>query len=362
MFQLADIVKVITPTALAFFIGVSLTPLLTHYLYKHKAWKKKAGKLAIDGTVAAVFSELHKDKEVGTPRMGGIVVWGSAVIVIVGFYLLAIAFPSTSFTKLSFLSRNQTWLPLFSLISGALVGFIDDLLEIRGSRDYRAGGLSLRKRLLIVGAISAGVGWWLYIKLGIATLALPFLPDVHVGAFIVPVYMFVALSIYSSGIIDGIDGLSAGVFAAIFSAYAGIAFFNNQLDLAAFSAMLVGSLLAFLWFNIPPARFYMTETGMMALTLTLATIAFLTDTLGGGVGVAVLPIIGFPLVVTVLSVVLQMASKKFRGKKLFLVSPIHHHFEAIGWPSHKVTMRYWVISIIFAFLGMVLSLIGKPLL
>ena len=293
--------------------------------------------------------------------MGGIVVWASSLITVLGFFALARVFPDSGFVRLDFLSRNQTWLPLFTLVVGAFVGFIDDILEIKGSLDYRAGGMSLRKRLLIVAAIAAFVGWWLYVKLEVTTLALPFLPDLYVGMFIVPIFIFVTIAIYSSGIIDGIDGLSAGVFAAIFSSYAGIAFFHNQINLAAFAAMLVGSLLAFLWFNIPPARFYMTETGMMGLTLTLATLAFMTDSLGEGIGVAVLPIIAFPLVVTVSSVLLQLVSKRFRGKKLFLVAPIHHHFEAIGWPSYKVTMRYWGISVIFAFLGLILSLIGAPL-
>ena len=169
----------------------------------------------------------------------------------------------------------------------------------------------------------------------------------------------VALALYASGIIDGIDGLSGGVFAAIFAAYGAIAFYQQQIDLAAYCAMIVGAILAFLWFNIPPARFYMSETGTMGLTLTLAVVAFMTDSLGGGVGVLVLPIIALPLVVTVLSVIVQVLSKKFRGgKKVFLVSPLHNHFQALGWPSYKVTMRYWVISMVFAILGVIVALVG----
>ena len=118
--------------------------------------------------------------------------------------------------------------------------------------------------------------------------------------------MLVMLALFSSGVIDGIDGLSGGVMAPIFAAYAGIAFFNNQIDLAAFSATLVGGILAFLWFNVPPARFYMSETGMLGLTTTLAVIAFLTGE------VLLLPLIAFPLVATTLSVIIQVASKKMR--------------------------------------------------
>ena len=175
----------------------------------------------------------------------------------------------------------------------------------------------------------------------------------YLGIFLIPFFMLVMLSLFASGVIDGIDGLSGGVMATIFAAYSGIAFFQNQIDLAAFCAAIVGGILAFLWFNIPPARFYMTETGILGLTTTLTVVAFLTGQ------VLVLPIIAFPLFVTVAANIIQVASKKWRnGKKVFLVAPIHHHFEALGWPSYKVTMRYWVISIIFAVIGMIIALIG----
>ena len=164
----------------------------------------------------------------------------------------------------------------------------------------------------------------------------------------------VALATFSGGVIDGIDGLSGGVLAAIFAAYSAIAFANNQIDIAAFSATITGATLAFLWFNIPPARFYMGETGMMGLTITLATLAFLTNS------VLILPLVALLLVASSLSVILQILSKKFRnGKKIFKVAPLHHHFEAEGWPSYKVTMRFWILSIIFAILGIILAIISR---
>ena len=159
--------------------------------------------------------------------------------------------------------------------------------------------------------------------------------------------------LFSSSVVDGIDGLAGGVFAAAFAAYGGIAFFRGQVDLAAFCAVILGSLLAFLWFNIPPARFYMGESGTLGLTTTLAVVAFLTDS------VAVLPIIGFVLVIEVASNIIQFASKRFRGKKVFLIAPIHHHFEALGWPPYKVTMRFWVISMVTAMVGIAVALIGR---
>jgi len=164
--------------------------------------------------------------------------------------------------------------------------------------------------------------------------------------------------IYSGTVIDGIDGLSGGVFSAIFFAYAVIAYFQNQINLSAFCIVVVGSILAFLWFNIPPARFYMTETGSMALTMTIAIVAFMTDSLGHGRGLTVLPIIALPLIVTSLSDIIQVVSKKTRnGKKVFRIAPLHHHFEAIGWPAYKVTMRYWIVSIVCAVLGVIFALV-----
>ena len=142
----------------------------------------------------------------------------------------------------------------------------------------------------------------------------------------------------------------------IFTAYAGIAVYQNQIDLAAFCATVVGGLLAFLWFNVPPARFYMTETGIMALTMSLTIVAFMTDSLGGGEGVSVLPVIGILLVLTVLSDVIQLLSKKIFKKKVFLIAPLHHHFEAIGWPAEKVTMRYWILGFVFAVIGTLLAI------
>mgnify|MGYP001277745030 FL=1 len=357
--MIIDIVKIFTASSLAFVVGMLITPALTHYLYKFRAWKKKAGKVAPDGRSTPIFNKVHEERETSTPRMGGIVIWASAFITIIGIWFVSKVFPSDITTKLDFLSRNQTWIPLFTLIAGSIVGMIDDILEVKGNGNYIAGGLSLKRRLLVVGVISFFVAWWFFVKLGVASIGFPFLGDITLGFWFIPFFMLVTLAVYAGGVIDGIDGLSGGVFAAMFTAYAGIAFYQQQINLAAFSALIVGGILAFLWFNIPPARFYMSETGTMGLTITLTVVAFMTDSLGGGHGVFVLPIVAFPLVITVLSVVIQLLSKKFRnGKKIFQVAPIHHHFEAIGWPAAKVTMRYWVISIVFAIIGLSIALIG----
>lgn len=350
-----DVVKIFLPATTAFFVGVMLTPILTGFLYRHKMWKKSSVKLSMDGGEATITSKLHNDEERKTPRMGGVVVWGSVLITVFIFYIFSVFFPESIFSKLSFLSRDQTWLPFATLIAGALFGLIDDYLVCRESGSYSGGGLSLRVRLAFVTLLGLLGGIWFYTKLGtdMVQLHIPFVGDAHLGAWFVPLFVVFMIGTYSGGIIDGIDGLSGGVFASIFSAYAIIAFAQGQINLAAFASVVVGGLLAFLWFNIPPARFFNSETGTMALTTSLVVVAFLTK------AVLVLPIIAFLLVITSASSLIQILSKRFRnGKKVFLVAPLHNHFQALGWPSYKVTMRYWVLSIIFALVGTIITLVG----
>lgn len=340
------------PATLAFFIGVAMTPFLTHLLYKHRMWKPMGGKTAFDGQPAIVFNELHKAKEVGTPRFGGVIVWGSVLGTALLLQLLWALFPNT-FESLEFISRGQTWVPLAALIVGALVGLVDDFYEVKGRQ-----GVRLRTRLGVVALVALLCALWFYFKLEVHTISFPFMSTpVELGLLFIPFFVLVALFMYAGGVIDGIDGLAGGQFLSIFGAYATIAFFQHQYDIASLCAALVGGLLAFLWFNVPPARFYLSETGTMGLTLALTVIAFMTDSLGEGRGIAILPIIALPLVATVLSDIVQILGKKFLGRKILRIAPLHHHFEAIGWPSYKVTMRYWIIGIVCAIVGVAFGLV-----
>ncbi len=346
-----DVVKIFLPAALAFFIGLAITPVLTNLFYKYKMWKRYSRA----ETTIEEFQKIHlSKKEATTPRPGGSIIWLSVLITMMIFVVLAWLFPSELSNKLTFLSRNQTLLPLFALVVGALVGLVDDFIQIFGRNRFAKDDVIFRNfKIGIIIVLGAAIGWWFQAKLGMNSISIPFDGYLYLGAFFIPAFILVMLAVFSSSVIDGIDGLSGGVLASIFAAYAVIAFSNNQIDLAAFCAVILGALLAFLWFNIPPARFYMGETGMIALTATIATIAFLTDT------VLILPIIALPLVLTTLSVIIQLLSKKLRGgKRVFKVAPIHHHFEALGWPSYKVTMRFWVLSIVFAIVGMIIALIS----
>ncbi len=348
------IFAILIPATVAFILGLLLTPILTHYLYKHKVWKKVAGKVAMDGKVATEFNRLKGDGELKTPRMGGIVIWGSVVMTLGLLYVGKILFPNSIFDDLFFLSRSETWIPFTTLVIGAAVGFLNDYYDVV----HGGKGLRLKIRLIIITALSGFIGWWFFTKLGIDSIGIPFDGSIHIGWLIIPFFIFTTISLYASGVIDGIDGLSGGVFSTIFLSYAGIAFIQSQYDLAAFCATVAGGILAFLWFNIPPARFWMTETGSMALTLTLAVVVFMTDDLGEGKGILLLPLIGLPLVATAASVLAQVVYKKTTGRKLLKIAPLHHHFEAIGWPPAKVVMRYWVISIMCAIAGLAIATVA----
>ncbi len=353
-----NIIKLLVLAALATTIALLWTPLLIRFLNRFQFWKQKARTKTITGEEAEVFHSLHKEREVTVPRGGGVLIWISVLIVIFLFFGLAHLAHPWWFKKLNFLSRSETWLPLFTLVAASIVGLIDDILTVFGKGKYIGGGMGFVRRLLIVILIGLIGGLWFYYQLGWDTVHLPLIfnfpqgIDFSFGILIIPFFALVMVACWSSGVIDGLDGLSGGVFSSIFAAFSIIAFSQGKVDLATFCAIIAGTLFAFLWFNIPPARFYMGETGILGLTSTMAVVAFLTDS------VAVLPIIAGLLVVEVGSIILQLLSKKFRHKKIWLSTPIHHHFEAKGWPSFQVTMRFWIISVVFAILGTAIRLLG----
>ena len=300
------------------------------------------------------FAKIHNsESELNTPRVGGMIIWVTVLLTTLIFYFASVFFPSDFTEKMNFFSRNQTLIPLFTLLIGSLIGFWDDLVQIYGNGSFARDDASWRKwKATLVALLSFFIGSWFYYKLGLTSIHIPFGGELFLGILIIPAFMVVSLATFSGGVIDGIDGLSGGVLASIFSAYSAIAFANNQIDLATFSGVVAGVILVFLWFNIPPARFYMGETGIMGLTITIATLAFLTDS------VLILPVVAMPLVVTTASVLLQFASKKWRGKRVFKLAPLHHHLMAIGWSSQKVTMRFWVLSVVFAIIGIILAIIS----
>jgi phospho-N-acetylmuramoyl-pentapeptide-transferase len=285
-----------------------------------------------------------------TPRMGGIVVWGSVFVVSFLIYLISILTEGSIFERLSFISRSQTWIPFCdSHHVGGIVGFFDDFFVCQEKGSYVGGGFSLKKRLMFVSTTAILIGVWFYSKLDMTSIHIPFNGELFLGSAMILFVFIVILALYSGGIIDGVDGLAGGIFSIMFSAYAIIAFAESQYDLSALCMAIVGGLLAFLWYNAPPARFFMSETGTMALTITLGVVAFLSG------HVVEILLIALPLVITTLSVIIQLVSKKYRGKKVFLVAPLHNHFQALGWSGPKVTIRYFIVGVISAFSGVVVG-------
>lgn len=326
-----DLSRMFWYAIVAFVITIIWTPLLTRFLYKNKI-----GKTIRSSADAPIFAAMHEKKS-GTPTMGGLLIWVTVAVL----------------TALFNLSRSATWLPLFALVTTGIVGAIDDLLNVRGIGE-KGGGLSLRQKLPIYGIIAMIGAWWFYDKLGWNVIHIPSVGDFTIGAWYLPLFVLVLIWMaFASNETDGLDGLAGGIFAMSYTAYAIIALTQGRTGLAVFCAMIVGSLMSFLWFNIPPARFFMGDTGSMALGMTLGVVAFLTNT------VIALFVITFIFHIEGLSFILQYLSKKIRKKKIFLSSPLHHHLEAIGWPEYKVTMRLWVISAVATVAGLALALIGK---
>lgn len=333
-----NLIKVFSLTFIAFLTAVIWTPLWAKLLYKFNLVKQLREK-TWDGRPAKLFRKMHEAKS-GTPTMGGVLIWITAAII----------------TLLLNFSRSQTWLPVFVLVAAGILGFIDDYLNVRGVNFVR--GLSTKIKFFFQFLIAGLGAWWFYYKLDFSEIRIPAaallgLPEsLDIGILYIPLFILTVVFLTNAvNITDGLDGLAGGTLSSSFGAILGIALVQNQVGIAAFAGTIIGALLAFLWFNIYPARFFMGDTGAFALGATLAVLAFLTNT------VLLLPIIGLIFFVEALSSLLQWVSKRFWKRKIFLIAPLHHHFEALGWPEAKVTMRFWVIAAVAATIGMAIGLI-----
>lgn len=341
-----NVIKVLSLSAVAFVFAILWTPLLTHFLYKYKMGK------SIRTKGAPVFTKMHKGKE-GTPTMGGILIWLTVLVMAIVLFVLSSLTDIWIFDYLNFLTRGQTWLPLAALMLTAIIGLIDDLMNVL-KIGPKGGGLRIKYKLILYTLIAVLGSLWFYYKLDWDMIHVPAVGDFSIGILYVPLFVFIIVATsFSVNEADGLDGLAGGILMACFGAYAVIAFVQGRIELAAFCGVIAGAILAFLWFNIYPARFFMGDTGAMSLGATLGIVAMLTNS------VLVLPIIALPLVIESGSVIIQMISKKVFGKKTFISTPIHHHFEALGWPETKVTMRFWIIAAVSAALGLLIGLIGR---
>ncbi len=345
-------IKILLASIATFSIAYTIAPIYIKYLIKQEMWKKKSVITTTDGQVAEITSRLHNDENKRIPRMGGVIIWFSVFVVASVFWLLSESIPFIN--KIDFVSRNQTWLIIFGMVFAGVLGAIDDISTC-GKNVFLIGekGLSFKWRLLTVFFLSLFIAWWFYVKLAFTVVFVPFLGLIYLGFLIVPLIVILTVAMSAVSVIDGIDGLSGGLFAIAFASYGIIAIAQNQINIAAFCFAVVGALTAFLWYNIMPAKFYNSETGLLSLSTSLSLIAILTNQ------IFVLPIIALPLLSGPVSSFLQLFWKKFFLKKLFLVAPVHHHFQANGMASHTVVMRYWIIAIMSAYFGILIALAGS---
>lgn len=332
-----NLVAVFLMAFAGFAITMALTPVYTFFAYKYQLWKVPRS-VSATGEKAPVLAKLHAAKHSrNIPMMAGVV------------FVAVIAFITLCFN----LSRSQTWLPLAALLGGGLVGLIDDIINVRGlGGGYK--GLRPTLKFAMIAAVGLVGAWFFYYKLGYSSIHLPFAPyDLEIGWWIIPLFTFVIVATGNAvNITDGLDGLAGGLASTAFATFGAIALLQGNIGIAGFCFTVVGTLMAYTWFNIYPARFFMTDVGSFALGTSLGVVAMLTNTL------FLLPIIGLVFVVDTGTSLIQIISKKLFGRKIFLSAPIHHHFEAIGWPEAKVTMRFWLIGQASGAVGLLVALIG----
>ncbi|MDD5197583.1 MAG: phospho-N-acetylmuramoyl-pentapeptide-transferase [Candidatus Gracilibacteria bacterium] len=345
----------LTYLLLSFLLTFLLIPPYIRFLHRYKLGKQIREE-ALMGK-ATEFAKLHKNKT-GTPTMGaGIILISifSLVIlsVIVHFFAADIQYLFGIQIKYSLWNRNETYLALFTLATVGLIGLVDDYLNVRGIG--RTKGLSARVKMILLTIFALIGAYWFYVKLGHTGLNFPFFGEVSLGILYIPLFIFIIIAMANAvNITDGLDGLAGGLLLFNYVVYAFITYNQGLMILSAICMLIVGALIAFLWFNIKPASFYMGDIGSLALGANLGIMAMMTDTL------AVLIIISGIYILEICSVIIQLTSKKLRnGKKIFRIAPFHHHLEAIGWSEETVVMRFWLVGMILSSIGLIVSFVMK---
>lgn len=345
-FVFSQAIKVILITVIAFLFALAVTPFWFKVIKKYQMRKQIR-----TADQAPIYNKLHKSKE-GTPTAGGLIIWTTVIFLALFFSIMAFVFDG-NWEYLNFIDRAETYLPLAALLIAALLGLFDDWLGVL-KVGVNGGGLKIRYKLVAYTLIAAIGAWWFYFKLDWHVINVPFLGNFEIGWWYIPLFMFIIIaSAFSANETDGLDGLLGGVSLFAFVALTAVAFVLGRYNLAAFGGAMIGSLLAFLWFNIFPAKFFMGDTGSMSLGITIGVVAMLTNT------VLLLPFFAIILVAESLSVIIQMISKKVFKRKIFHSAPVHHHFEALGWPESQVTMRFWIISAVFVSFGLVIFFLAR---
>lgn len=323
-----------------FLLAMAMTPFYTHFAYKYKFWKKQK-KTTVDGEALPIMTKLHEHKfKRAFPTMAGII--GVVAVTVV--------------TWIFNLDRGQTWLPLVGFLGGSVVGAIDDLINVFGS-GRGAAGLRGPVKFFMITMVGAVLGWFFAVKLGWTTIDIPFIGDWNIGIVgMIIVFTFAVVATSNAvNITDGLDGLSGGLAMLAYGAFGAIALLQGKMMLFGFCMTVVGWLLSYIWFNVPPARFMMGDVGSFALGAGLGVVAMMTDSF------LLLPVIGLMFVVETGSSLIQLMSKKFLKRKIFISAPLHHHLEAKGWGEAKIVMRFWIIAGVCAILGVFLAAISGVL-
>ncbi len=287
--------------------------------------------------------ERHFSK-LGTPTMGG-------VMIVLPVVFITVLLNATSLFGVTFLGRSVI-LPMGVMGLFALIGAIDDWEGLRGRR--KGSGLRARTKFLMQVVIALLTAYALRYLLKVPDMFLPGVPaEIRLGVFYVPIAAFVIVAMSNAvNLTDGLDGLAGLITATAFTAYGGIALLQGQLFLARFCFTVVGAIFGFLWFNVHPALLFMGDTGSLSLGATLAVVALMTGQW------ILLPIIAIIPTSTVLSDILQVAYFKWTGgRRLFKMAPLHHHFELSGWSETQVVQRFWLISLLFAMVGVALAVV-----
>lgn len=310
-------------------------------LYRLKFQRKRESQKDVFGQFTSIVNRLHGWK-VGTPNAGGILV-----------ILITIAF-STLFYWLTRFSLNWTAYILYiTLIGYGLLGLYDDVRKFYGLKLSGAWGLRIRYKFLLQIIVALIIGYLLYTQVGLASIHVPiFNFDISLGSvYIIWAALVIVSTTNAINITDGLDGLATGLTLFALAAFWFLTTQAGLGDVSLFIAVISGSLLAFLYFNIYPARVWLGDTGALSLGAMLAVIALMLD------ASLVLPFIGFVFVIEAASSLIQMVSKGLLRKRVFLAAPLHHHFEAKGWDETKVTMRFWLLGALSAFVGLFVALL-----
>lgn len=299
-----------------------------------------------------IFDRFHQ-KKAGTPVGGGLLI----------ILVTSILFP------LSLLLLRYFWVPitsvhtlgsevkilLFTFLSFGLLGLIDDLKKTFGWTRGRFFGLRLRHKLMVEILIATVIGYWLVQDLRIGIFYIPFFGVIQFGWWFIPFAAFIIIAFANAfNITDGLDGLSSGVLMICLTAFWVLSASILDTPMSLFIALWLGGLIAFLYFNVYPARIFLGDVGALSFGATMAVVGLM---LGKAPALAV---IGGVFVIEVASSLVQLLSKKYLGRKLFAAAPLHLWLQYKGWPEPKIVMRFWIVSIVFAIFGLWLALLLKP--